>query len=595
MTLALILACIISILWSCLFVKLAHESCQDLCQLLSQTTDGVLDMLGKLIAIARSPREKPSQPSVQHLSSKKQLQKMAENHPHNLGFKEESIVVQHAIFALLVDTLNNQIQANYHIVARHGAFFLLVGTMNKQIQVKYQSTPSSPYDTQKMVTSAFLVALFVYATASLAEVTPRVQESEYLRRLVGNTHLFAELPRSKLQRRHLSSKKKLQEMAENHPHNLGFKGESIVAQHAVFALLVDILNNLIQAKYQSMPVSPFETHRRVMSAFFAALFIYATASVAEVILWTQKSVHQRLVGNIRLFASALATTLLLMTLALVLACIISVLWTCLSVKLAYESCQDLCQLLSRAAEKLLEMLKGLIAIARSPREKPVCGNTSSPPEKDHAGEDQENNHAGEHQGDNHAITVNDTTVLIRPPRQLLRGKRKQKKMDANQPNLEEREKLFIVHGVFFLLVGTMNKQIQVKYQSTPSSPYDTQKMVTSAFLVALFVYATASLAEVTPWIQESVYLRRVGNTRLFAGAITAVFLLVLLIPAWGHEYKDRRGKITGKNTLKYDNAGYSTLIATTKTCKDAATKLASQIWADLVFCSCSFSFLSLLS
>ncbi|KAJ6400374.1 hypothetical protein OIU84_015928 [Salix udensis] len=90
------------------------------------------------------------------------------------------------------------------------------------------------------------------------------------------------------------------------------------------------------------------------------------------------------------------------------------------------------------------------------------------------------------------------------------------------------------HGAFFLLVGTMNKQIQVKYQSTPSSPYDTQKMVTSAFLVALFVYATASLAEVTPRVQESVYLRRlVGNTHLFAGAITAVFLLVLLIPAWG--------------------------------------------------------------
>ncbi|KAJ6675545.1 PROTEIN putative-RELATED [Salix viminalis] len=160
-------------------------------------------------------------------------------------------------------------------------------------------------------------------------------------------------------------------MAENHPHNLGFKEESILVQHAIFAVLVETLINQIKVKYQSMPVSPFETHKRVMSAFFVALFIYATASVAEVILWTQKSVHQRLVGNIRLFASALATTLLLMTLALVLACIISVLWTCLSVKLAYESCQDLCQLLSRAAEKLLEMLKGLIAIARSPREKPV--------------------------------------------------------------------------------------------------------------------------------------------------------------------------------------------------------------------------------
>ncbi|KAJ6400378.1 hypothetical protein OIU84_015932 [Salix udensis] len=93
-------------------------------------------------------------------------------------------------------------------------------------------------------------------------------------------------------------------MAENHPHNLGFKEESIVVQHAIFVVVVETLINQIKVKYQSMPVSPFETHKRVMSAFFVALFIYATASVAEVILRTQKSVHQRLVGNIRLFASA---------------------------------------------------------------------------------------------------------------------------------------------------------------------------------------------------------------------------------------------------------------------------------------------------
>ncbi|KAJ6679444.1 RPB1A [Salix purpurea] len=168
-------------------------------------------------------------------------------------------------------------------------------------------------------------------------------------------------------------------MAENHPHNLGFKEESIVVQHAIFVVLVETLINQIKVKYQSMPVSPFETHKGVMSAFFVALFIYATASVAEVILRTQKSVHQRLVGNIRLFASALATTLLLMTLALVLACIISVLWICLSVKLAYESCQDLCQLLSRAAEKLLEMLKGLIAIAEQQERNGGSDDSPNPP------------------------------------------------------------------------------------------------------------------------------------------------------------------------------------------------------------------------
>ncbi|XP_011033827.1 PREDICTED: uncharacterized protein LOC105132182 [Populus euphratica] len=111
-------------------------------------------------------------------------------------------------------------------------------------------------------------------------------------------------------------------MAENHPPNLGFKGDSIEAQHAIFALLADMLSNHIQVKYQSMPVSPFDTQMGVMSAVFDALFIYATTSVAEVILRTQKSFHQRLVGNIRLYASALATILFLVILFLIVSCII---------------------------------------------------------------------------------------------------------------------------------------------------------------------------------------------------------------------------------------------------------------------------------
>jgi len=55
----------------------------------------------------------------------------------------------------------------------------------------------------------------------------------------------------------------------------------------------------------------------------------------------------------------------------------------------------------------------------------------------------------------------------------------------------------------------------------------------SAFLAALFIYATASVAEAIPRSQESVYQRLAGNIRLFASALAIVFLLVLLIPAWG--------------------------------------------------------------
>ncbi|KAL9385640.1 hypothetical protein Peur_022650 [Populus x canadensis] len=56
-------------------------------------------------------------------------------------------------------------------------------------------------------------------------------------------------------------------MAENHPLNIGFQVDSIVAQQAIFALFMDTLSNQIQVKYQPMRVSPFDTHQRVMSTF----------------------------------------------------------------------------------------------------------------------------------------------------------------------------------------------------------------------------------------------------------------------------------------------------------------------------------------
>ncbi|KAH8488419.1 hypothetical protein Peur_059884 [Populus x canadensis] len=100
-------------------------------------------------------------------------------------------------------------------------------------------------------------------------------------------------------------------------------------------------------------------------------------------------------------------------------------------------------------------------------------------------------------------------------------------------NFVNGDSIAVHHGIFALLVDTLNKQIQVKYQSMPTSPYDTQKWVMSAFLAALFIYATASVAEAIPRSQESVYQRLAGNIRLFGSALATVFLLVLLIPAWG--------------------------------------------------------------
>jgi divalent metal cation (Fe/Co/Zn/Cd) transporter len=98
-----------------------------------------------------------------------------------------------------------------------------------------------------------------------------------------------------------------------------------------------------------------------MSVFLVALFIYATASVAEEMLRARESTYYTLVGNLRLFASALAAILLLVILAPVLGCIISVIWACLFMRVAYESSRELSDILSQLTNKLLDMFTRLIA------------------------------------------------------------------------------------------------------------------------------------------------------------------------------------------------------------------------------------------
>ena len=87
------------------------------------------------------------------------------------------------------------------------------------------------------------------------------------------------------------------------------------------------------------------------------------------------------------------------------------------------------------------------------------------------------------------------------------------------------------HGIFALLVGTLNNQIQVKYQSIKGSPFDSHDVIMSVFLVALFIYA--SVAEVMLRARESAYYTLVGKLRLFAGALAAILLLAILAPVLG--------------------------------------------------------------
>ncbi|KAI5564313.1 hypothetical protein BDE02_14G051100 [Populus trichocarpa] len=157
-------------------------------------------------------------------------------------------------------------------------------------------------------------------------------------------------------------------MAENLRENPAFEKESIIVQHGIFALLVGTLNNQIQVKYQSIKGSPFDSHDVIMSVFLVALFIYATASVAEVMLRARESTYRTMVGNLRLFASALAAILLLSILAPILGCVISVVWACLFIGVAYESSRELSNILSQLTNKLLDMLSRLMACVRSRKE-----------------------------------------------------------------------------------------------------------------------------------------------------------------------------------------------------------------------------------
>ncbi|KAI5564311.1 hypothetical protein BDE02_14G050900 [Populus trichocarpa] len=156
-------------------------------------------------------------------------------------------------------------------------------------------------------------------------------------------------------------------MAEHLRENPAFEKESILIQHGVFALLIGTVNIQIQMNSQS---NPLESHDVVMPVFLVTLFMYATASVAEVMLRARESAYYTLVGKLRLFAGALAAILLLAILAPVLGCIISVVWACIFMGVAYESRQELYTILSQITNELLDMVTRLIARVRSRKEEP---------------------------------------------------------------------------------------------------------------------------------------------------------------------------------------------------------------------------------
>ncbi|KAJ6380116.1 hypothetical protein OIU76_016718 [Salix suchowensis] len=97
----------------------------------------------------------------------------------------------------------------------------------------------------------------------------------------------------------------------------------------------------------------------------------------------------------------------------------------------------------------------------------------------------------------------------------------------------QKQSVIMQHGVFTLLVETLNSLIQVKFQSIKASPFDSHDVIMSVLLVAIFTYATASVAETMLLARESPYCTLVGNFRLFAGALAAISLLAILDPILG--------------------------------------------------------------
>ncbi|KAB5529381.1 hypothetical protein DKX38_019462 [Salix brachista] len=152
--------------------------------------------------------------------------------------------------------------------------------------------------------------------------------------------------------------------------NLAFGKESIIMQHGVFALLVDMLKSLIQAKYQSIKASPFDSHDVILSVLLVAIFTYATASVAEIMLLARESPYCKLGGNLRLFAGALAAILLLSILDPILGFITSAVWACLFMAVAYESRTELGNILGLVTRKLIDIFTRLAASVRSREEQP---------------------------------------------------------------------------------------------------------------------------------------------------------------------------------------------------------------------------------
>ncbi|KAK9274180.1 hypothetical protein L1049_018994 [Liquidambar formosana] len=114
-------------------------------------------------------------------------------------------------------------------------------------------------------------------------------------------------------------------MPNDPPTNLGSKSKFIshvgsvselvlgssIALHAAFGFLIVVLSTLIQIKYQSKDLSPFETHPATMIAFIIVVVIHVGALVVTIGRETDSRSYLPVLRHALLISGALASALLL--------------------------------------------------------------------------------------------------------------------------------------------------------------------------------------------------------------------------------------------------------------------------------------------
>ncbi|KAK4848828.1 hypothetical protein QYF36_017877 [Acer negundo] len=140
-------------------------------------------------------------------------------------------------------------------------------------------------------------------------------------------------------------------------HRLNFS----IQFYAILVFLINTSCTLLQIKYQTQNVSPFDTHYGVMLTFFVVVHVHAVVLVVEIKLQAHiSSCHAMIMSKISIFSGALASILLLLILVPPFGWFSLVMWVVCFIRVAHDSYKDFCQLFYQATLQVLDLLKSPI-------------------------------------------------------------------------------------------------------------------------------------------------------------------------------------------------------------------------------------------